>query len=125
MATRIFHTDEFIEKEAHALEEWLKNPDSLYLQDFVLSRTYGPQRLSEFAKKSEYFAEVYTRAKCMQERKLMHDGLTRKTDSTFTKFTMQNVCRWSDKQTVVHETPESAIHPSANNTSAGLLPSDD
>lgn len=125
MGRPITFTDEFVEKEAYALEEWLKNPDSLYLQDFVLSRSYGPQRLSEFAKRNDLFSEVYARAKCMQERKLMHDGLTRKADATITKFTMQNVCKWSDKQTVIHETTESAIHESANNTSKGLLPSDD
>lgn len=121
MVTRIFHTPEFIEKEAEALEEWMKEPENLYLQDFVMSRTYGPQRLPEFAKKSERFAEAYARAKCFQERKIMHLGLTRKYDSQFCKFTMQNVCRWSDKQTVVHENAESAIHPKANNTSAGLI----
>ena len=121
MGRPIIHTEEFIEEEAKALEQWLAKPDSLYLQDFVLSRTYGPQRLAEFSKKNERFAEAHARAKCMQERKLMHDGLTRKNDATITKFTMQNVCRWSDKQTVVHETPEPSIPASSTNTSTGIL----
>ena len=121
MARPKIHTDEFIEKEAEALEIWMSKPDNLYLQDFVLSRTYGPQRLPEFAAKNERFSEAYARAKCMQERKLMHGGLTKIYDAQFCKFTMQNVCRWSDKQTVVHEQTANAIPPSAENTSAELV----
>lgn len=115
------YTLEFIEKEADALEEWLQKDDSFFFNQFVLTRRYGPQYISVFCNESEKFAEVCARAKAMQELKLMAGGLTRKYDSSFCKFTMQNVCKWSDKQTVVHENNTQAIDPAANNTSKDLV----
>ena len=121
MGTPKIWTQEAIEKEAESLEEWLKKPDSLYFCDFVLEKPYGPDKISAFAKENERFREARAKAQMMQERKLMDGGLTRKYDSSFCKFTMQNVCRWHDKQTIVTEVRAAAIDPSAVNSSRDPL----
>lgn len=114
------YTPEFIEKEAIALDEWITKNDNLYFKQFAISRGYASKHMIDWAKENERFGESYARAKDWQELKLMQGGLSRKFDSSFCKFTMQNVCKWSDKQTVVHENKES-IPDSSNNTSGDLV----
>jgi len=100
MAERVFHDDAFIENEAKALIEWLKdfmtNPDKVYLTDFVSTRSYRRQRLSEFEKKNENFSDAIAIAKEMQERKFILLALKKEWDPSFTQFVMARVCgdRW-------------------------------
>ena len=121
MGRPLKYTQEYIEKEADIMTDWFKIPGNIYFIDFVVDREYGPEYISIFSKENHKFSQACARAKLRQESHLMKAGLSRTYDSSFCKFTMQNVCKWSDKQTVVHETTESAIHPSANNTSADLI----
>lgn len=115
------YTTEIIEREAELLDEWVDRDDNLYFKEFSLERGYPSEYMSRWAKENERFHQAYTRAKDWQELKLLKGGLNRTYDASFCKFTMQNVCRWSDKQIIEHTTTESAIHPSANNTSADLI----
>ena len=115
------YTTEIIEAEADLLDEWISKDDNIYFKRFAIERKYPSKYMIDWAKENEKFGESYARAKDWQECKLLELGLNRKHEPSITKFAMQNVCHWSDKQTVVHETTESAIHPSANNTSAGLI----
>lgn len=94
----IKYDDKFIEKEADAFEEWMKNPDSLYFKKFALDRGYHPNRLSEWAKDNERFACVYQKAQAWQEIRLAEGGLRSEFNAGFCKFVMGNVCGWVDKQ---------------------------
>ena len=94
------HTIEFIDAEAEAFDEWMRKPDSIYIKSFALQRGYHPNRLAEFAKKSERFTGVYERAKQWQEEKLLLGGLKGEFVASFTKFAMANICGWRDQAQV-------------------------
>lgn len=91
-------TDSFIEKEADALIEWIKNPKNLYFKKFALERGYHSQRLSEFAQKNKRFAECLEKAKEWQEIRLVEGGLSNTHNASITKFVLQNCHSWVDKQ---------------------------
>lgn len=121
MAPPKIYTTEFIEREADLLDEWITKDDHLFFKEFAIQRGYAAKHMIDWSRENERFGESYARAKDWQELKLMSGGLNRKFDAQFTKFTMQNVCKWSDKQTVVHENNTQAIDPAANNTSKDLV----
>ncbi len=91
------YTDEFIEKEAVALEEWMKQPGSIYFKRFSFDRGYSYKRLGEFAKSNKRFADTFERAKEWQEIRLAEGGLTEEFNGGFCKFVMGNACGWSEK----------------------------
>jgi hypothetical protein len=93
-------TDEFIEKEADAFEEWMNRPESIWYKDFALERGYDPDQLSIWAKENEKFAGVYKRSQSWQQSKLVKGGLLSVYNSTITKLVLANTCGWSDKQQV-------------------------
>lgn len=121
MGRPLKYTPEYIEREADLLDAWMKIDGNVYFNKFVVDREYGPEYISIFSKENEKFAQVCARAKLRQETYLMEGGLNRKFDASFCKFTMQNVCKWSDKQTVVHEQNSNPIPPAAENTSGELV----
>lgn len=86
------YTPEWIEEEAKHLLAWVKRDEGLYLGDYCHERGYSRQRLLEFEKKSEEFAEALNRARLWQERKLLHGGLYRDMDANFAKYTMARIC---------------------------------
>jgi hypothetical protein len=92
------YTQEFIEKEALALEEWMVKPTSPWFEDFANIRGYSPDYLSEWAKENDKFFGVYKRFQSWQKSILVRGGLTNKFNPSFTKFVMSNTCGWSDKQ---------------------------
>lgn len=55
-------TQEFIEKEADAFEEWMSRPESIWYKDFALERNLDPDLLSEWAKINQKFGGVYKRS---------------------------------------------------------------
>lgn len=91
------YTEEFIEKEADAFEEWMQKPNSPWFEDFANQRGYSPDYLSEWAKQNEKFFGVYKRAQAIQKAILVKGGLTNKFNPSFTKFVMSNTCGWSDR----------------------------
>lgn len=91
------YTQEFIEREAEALEKWMLNPDSIYFKRFAFDRGYSQQRLSEFADVSERFSETLARAREWQEIRLAEGGLKNEFNSGFCKFVMGNACGWTDR----------------------------
>lgn len=91
------YTKAFIEREAVALLEWLKNDRNFYFKKFALERGYHPQRLSEFAQKNKKFSEALERAKAWQELRLVEGGLQGGYNATITKFVLTNCHNWADK----------------------------
>jgi len=94
------YTHQWLENEAQAFLEWMNFPTSLYFKSFALERGYSPQRLSEFAEKSEVFSEVLSRAKFWQESKLVNGALMRKYDCGMTKFVLANHHGWMEKSQI-------------------------
>lgn len=90
------YTEEWIREEAKILIAWVKKDEGFYLGDFAFERGYGWQRLSEFVKKSPEFADAMELAKQWQERKFLHNGLSKEWDSAQVRYTMARVCgdRW-------------------------------
>jgi hypothetical protein len=91
------YTQEFIEKEAIALDQWLKDPKSIYFKRFAFDRGYSQQRLDEFAQVNQNFSETLTRARQWQEIRLAEGGLINEFNAGFCKFVMGNACGWTDK----------------------------
>ena len=91
------YTQEFIEAEADALEEWMQRPQSIYFKRFAFERGYSQQRLSEFAEVNQRFSETLSKAREWQEIRLAEGGLTNEFNAGFTKFVMGNICGWADR----------------------------
>ncbi len=91
------YSQAWLKKEAEALEEWMKKPESIYFKSFALERGYHPNRLAEFAEKSEALAEVYALSKDWQECRLVNYGCFNKINSGICKFILANHHGFSDK----------------------------
>jgi hypothetical protein len=94
------YTQEWIEKEAKALIEWFEVPRNIWLKGFALQRGYDPVRFDEFADKSVVFAEALTKAKKIQEFKLVDKSLFNEINSNITKFVLTNNHGWTEKQQI-------------------------
>ena len=94
------YTDDWLEAEALAFEEWMQRPDSVFFKSFAIERGYSPQRLAEFADKSKVFSEVYEKAKAWQECRLAVGGLTKKFEPSLTKFLLANQHGYREKSEV-------------------------
>ena len=124
----IIYSDAFIEKEATAFLEWLKDPKNLYFKRFALERDYHPQRLSEFAQKSKRFSEAVEKAR-LQEVRLVERGLSGENNSSMTKFVLQNCHMWAERsqQTVSGDAvnPLSFIMTEVDGKSKDLVDADE
>lgn len=63
----IKHTQEFIDREREALEEWLKEDDNCFVKDFAVERRYNKDTLLSFKKKCPLFSRTYEIALAKQE----------------------------------------------------------
>lgn len=91
------YTQEFLAKEAKALLAWMKaHEEHLWLGSFAAERGYSRQRLSEFAGKSEEFADAYSLAKTIQEAGIVQGGLGNRLNAKVVVFTLKNVAGWRD-----------------------------
>lgn len=72
------YTDEFIEKEAEAIDEWMNRKDSIWFEDFAFERGYCPDYISEWAAKNEKFNRAYKRLVYWQKSTLIKRGLCKK-----------------------------------------------
>lgn len=124
------YTDEFLENLAKELIEWIEKNDNFWLGDFAFQRGFSRQRLSEFEKKNEVFADAYKRAKDMQESKLVRLGLSKKNNSSMAIFALKNVAGWRDKvelsgdadNPLVTKIEVEIIEPKTKNTGESSIP---
>lgn len=72
------YTEEFIDKEAEALEEWMKDKQNLFIELFAFERGYDEDRISEFERANERFSRAYKKFKMRQKGMLFEGGLKRK-----------------------------------------------
>ncbi len=93
----IVYDDTFIENEARLLEEWIKEPDNYFVNKFALQRGYDYHLPILWAKSNKYFSAIYSRAKQMQEVKLMEAGLNGKHKEQMSKFVLVNHHNYKEK----------------------------
>lgn len=107
----IKYTKEFIETEADAFLVWMQKKESLWFEDFCLQRGYSPNRLSEWSKSNEKFAEVFEVARFWQKSLLIRGGLLSKFNSSIVKLVLANTVGWTDK--VESKVSGDAVNPLA------------
>lgn len=72
------YTKEFIDKEADALEEWMKDKNNLFIEFFAFDRDYNEDKIAYFEKENERFRRAYKKFKMKQKAELFSGGLKRK-----------------------------------------------
>ena len=85
------YTAEFIQNEADEMINWFnKSESNVFLIKFATLRGYSKQRFSEWAKSNPYFSEQFTRAKEIQEARLLEFGLNGRHKEQMSKFVLVN-----------------------------------
>jgi hypothetical protein len=92
------YSQDFVEREADAFEEWMEHSDNLYFKRFALDRGYHPNQLSIWAKENDRFSCVYEKAQAWQEVRLVEGGLRSEFNAGFCKFVMGNTCGWVERK---------------------------
>lgn len=96
----VIYDDAFLENEANALDEWINDESTIYIGRFAWERGYDSTRLHEFAKKSPRFSRALSRAKQIQEARLVEKGLTGEHKHQMSIFVLSNLDRdnWKQRQ---------------------------
>lgn len=89
-------TDERIEEEARALEEWLKEEQNFLFMEFCYFRKIGPEWPSRLAKKNEKFMQAYEQARLKQQIVMIKNGLFKQFDSSLSKWFLQCNYKWKE-----------------------------
>jgi hypothetical protein len=92
------YTIKFIKEEAVEFLKWMKLEESIFFKTFAIERGYHPQRMSEFGKRDQDFAEVLDFAHAWQEQKVVTMALRRKLDSPMSKFVLANCHDWKERE---------------------------
>ncbi len=72
------YTEQFLDIEADALNEWIKDKQNIFIEDFCLERNYHDSRIPEFVRDNEKFSDAYNKLKMKQRVSLFKGGLTKK-----------------------------------------------
>lgn len=104
------YTDEYLEKLADALINWINKPNSFWLKDFAIENGFASQQMTVFSERSEKFSEALKRAKDIQESKLVKMGFNKKYNCTMAIFALKNVAGWRDNENKNDNTEKQAIN---------------
>lgn len=96
---------EFIERLADEMLKWFTEKNAagqqqIWLGDFAIEKMISRQRFPEFAKENEYFKNIYTICKEIEESRMIKIGFTSKSGMPF--FILKNLHNYTDAQKVVH-----------------------
>jgi hypothetical protein len=87
-------TLEFVRAEATAFLDFItKDEGILFLQEFIVTRDYGPQRWSEWARDyaaDEEFSEAIKKGEAILEMRLLKMGIRGETNPALTIFALAN-----------------------------------
>lgn len=92
------YTPEFVENEAKELLKWCKKADSYYVTGFALHRGYGRQRMHEWSKENQVFADAYSLATQWQEFRLFTDSLRNKINPAIAKWGLACIHKWKEPE---------------------------
>ena len=76
--------------------EYSQNDDVIWLQDFFIKRMITKKQIQRMRTRSEYFAEIYSLCKDMQESRLVKAGLNGQGNINQVIFALKNVSKWSN-----------------------------
>lgn len=96
-------TPERIAELQKDFEEYYKDEDKLFLQEFCVDNGYSPQLISELSAMSETFSEAVKRTNQFLEQRLVKAALKQKYNPVFTMFVLKNKHGWVDKQEIKTE----------------------
>lgn len=71
-------TEEVIDKEAVALEEWMQKKENVFIEFFALERGLHEDNIADFERENEKFRRVYKKFKMRQKGMIFEGGLKRK-----------------------------------------------
>lgn len=91
------HDEALADKLSYELEEWMKNPENIWLKDFCLERGYDSSYISVWEKRSERFNKVYKQAKEWQESKLTKGSVMNRFNQRMTAMILANHHGWTEK----------------------------
>lgn len=94
------YTDEFIEKEAAAFREWIKQKGNIWFKDFARERGYHSKCFPLWAARNESFKEAYDIVNDWQESIIVKGGLLKKFSSGLSKFLLINNHGYMERQQV-------------------------
>ncbi len=89
-------TDERIELEAEALEEWLEVKSNFLFMEFIYARNLQEDYPSKWAKKNQRFNQAYRRARIKQQLVVGKNALAKNFDSAFSKWFLQCNYKWKE-----------------------------
>ena len=72
------YTEEFIDNEAEALEEWNQRDENIFIEKFCLERGYSVHRICEWVKSNQKFSAAYEMTLTKQRLFLISGGLRKK-----------------------------------------------
>jgi len=103
-----FDNEVTIRALADELFQEYSESDEIWLQDFFISRKITRKQIMQMRNKSEYFAEVYSLCKDIQESRLFHAGLDNKGNIQQIIFALKNVSMWRNEPPASAEEPAPA-----------------
>lgn len=83
-----------IEALADDLLNWIEGSDAFWLNEFFTQRRITKKTIAKLKAESEYFSEIYSLAKDIQETKLVKLGL--KSSNSMAIFALKNTAGWRD-----------------------------
>lgn len=107
-------TEEAIDVEAMALEEWDKDNNNLFIMDFCRLRGYHESIINEFVAGSKRFALAYNMLKMKQKSAIIKGGLTKKFGFPMCSLVLS--CNHG-----MHAKTENVISTNSNNPFAVLI----
>lgn len=90
------------------LKEYDESGD-IWLQDFFTKRLITRKQISNMRNRSEYFKEIYSLVKDIQESRLFHAGITATGNPTFAIFSLKNVALWRNEPEIAEEPQDVVI----------------
>jgi len=90
-----------IEALADDLLNWIEGSDAFWLNEFFTQRRITKKTIAKLKADSDYFSEIYSLAKDIQETKLVKLGL--KSSNAMAIFALKNVAGWRDKPEIEEE----------------------
>ena len=108
------YTTEFIEKAADDLLEYFKDPSSVFMEKFLLSKGVTRVRYNEWKETNHKFRYAYDIAKELQEQRLKEGSLFKNYDTSMGKFLLINNHGYAEKT-------ETKVSGDANNPLAFIM----
>ena len=87
---RRFQTEAQIDEEIRTLQEWMDNPNTLYLVEWLNARKITYERVKMYTEYSPKFREAFLLAKQASEQKLVQLAIDQPQKAWFVKFLLIN-----------------------------------